>query len=270
MCDRTWCNLSPTPISICYMVACKSGNISVKKTYLTIWKIFYLKISFLWNLLWSLRWALFIFIIHRSVGCRLAPRRKPEVYVNQKCFYAVTLQAISSYDLKFLDCFCGYPSLVSDSRIFRNSDIYKLMTESPDSLFSPNEYILGDKAYPSTKFCVPPYVERGNFQRQHRQFNYLHAKTRQVVERSFSLLFGRGRRLKYLDVCHMDLINLTVAACCVLHSVCWTPDDLISSALQRQETNFEGLRRNSSAYEDISSRNIIFQNFISKNIIRSN
>nr|CAI5832173.1 unnamed protein product [Callosobruchus analis] len=52
-----------------------------------------------------------------------APHENPEVYVNRKCFHGITLQCISAPNLKFLDCFTGYPSSVSDNRIFRNSDI---------------------------------------------------------------------------------------------------------------------------------------------------
>jgi len=46
------------------------------------------------------------------------------------------------------------------------------------------------------------------------------SKTRQTIERAFALLFGRFRRLKYLDINKVDLIPATVIACCVLYNVC--------------------------------------------------
>lgn len=49
-----------------------------------------------------------------------APQVHPEQYINRKCFHGITLQAICAYNLKFIDCFSGYPSSVHDARIFRN------------------------------------------------------------------------------------------------------------------------------------------------------
>ncbi|KYN50612.1 Putative nuclease HARBI1 [Trachymyrmex cornetzi] len=53
-----------------------------------------------------------------------APKENAEVYINRKCFYGITLQGICDDKMKFTDCFTGYPSSVSDVRIFKNSDIY--------------------------------------------------------------------------------------------------------------------------------------------------
>jgi DDE superfamily endonuclease len=59
--------------------------------------------------------------------CKIeAPKKDPTAYINRKCFSAITLQAICGPDLKYTDCFAGYPSSVHDVRIFRNSDIYPL------------------------------------------------------------------------------------------------------------------------------------------------
>lgn len=201
-----------------------------------------------------------------------APQNNPTVYINRKCFFGVTLQAIATSDLKFIDCFCGYPSSVSDARIFRNSDVYSLMNEAPSQLFSEGEYILGDKAYPDAKYCVPPFIERGNFMPQHRQFNYLHAKSRQVVERSFSLLFGRFRRLNYLNMSRMDLLPSTVIACCVLHNVCLSEPQSLKNNLEAPEKNLRAQQPNvmviANDENNLSKRAEIFQDFIDRNIIR--
>ncbi|KAK9737030.1 DDE superfamily endonuclease [Popillia japonica] len=50
-----------------------------------------------------------------------APRENPESYINRKCFHGITLQAICQPNLMFTDCFTGYPSSVSDIRMFSNS-----------------------------------------------------------------------------------------------------------------------------------------------------
>ncbi|KAJ8969890.1 hypothetical protein NQ314_001539, partial [Rhamnusium bicolor] len=86
--------------------------------------------------------------------------------------------------------------------------------------FSENQFIIGDKAYPLCMYCITPYIDRGNLQAHHLHFNKRHAQTRQVIERSFALLFGRFRRLKYLDMTKTEFIPQTVQAACVLHNVC--------------------------------------------------
>lgn len=50
-------------------------------------------------------------------------------------------------------------------------------------------------------------------------YNRLLSGTRQVIERAFALLFGRFRRLKYLDMNRADLQVETVIACCILHNL---------------------------------------------------
>ncbi|KAG5862329.1 hypothetical protein JTB14_032927 [Gonioctena quinquepunctata] len=52
-----------------------------------------------------------------------APQEFPENYIDRKCFYGITLQAICDHELIFTNCFAGYESSTSDIRIFRNSDI---------------------------------------------------------------------------------------------------------------------------------------------------
>ena len=123
-----------------------------------------------------------------------APKEHPEEYINRKCIYGITLQALCDSNLKFLDCFAGYPSSVHDVRIFRNSDLYKDVTAHKQRFFPENHIILGDKAYPCLSWCIPPYRNNGRLTIQQTLFNTLHAKTRQTVERSFAPLFGRLRR----------------------------------------------------------------------------
>lgn len=87
-----------------------------------------------------------------------APVVDPEVYIPRKSNYAMTLQAVCISNLKFRNCFMGYPGSVSDTRIFRNSTLYKKCMENPRTLF-PNKhlFIIGDKAYPMLEWCIPPY-----------------------------------------------------------------------------------------------------------------
>jgi hypothetical protein len=92
-------------------------------------------------------------------------------------------------------------------------------------LFNDQQYVIGDKAYPCKKFCIPPFIERYNITQREKDFNTRHASTRQVIERSFALLFGRFRRLRYLDMNRTDLIPYTIIAACVLHNICLSNDE---------------------------------------------
>ncbi|KAI4468091.1 hypothetical protein MML48_2g00016492 [Holotrichia oblita] len=155
-----------------------------------------------------------------------APVVDPEVYITRKSNYAMTLQAVCISNLKFTNCFMGYPGSVSDTRIFRNSTLYKKCMENPRTLF-PNEhlFIIGDKAYPIFEWCIPPYIDRGTLTHDQRNFNKKISQTRQVIERAFALLFDRLRRLKYLDMTNTNFIPNLVIACCVLHNLCLDQND---------------------------------------------
>ncbi|KAJ8940334.1 hypothetical protein NQ314_010747 [Rhamnusium bicolor] len=156
-----------------------------------------------------------------------APKVDAEVYITRKCNFAFTLQATCDAKLKFIDCYVGYPGSVSDTRIFRNSDLYENVSQNKNRFFpDENLFIIGDKAYPLLDWCIPPYIDRGNLNAAKRNFNLQISQTRQVIERAFALLFGRFRRLKYLDMNRIDFIPPVILASCVLHNLCLSNDDL--------------------------------------------
>ncbi|XP_018402145.1 PREDICTED: putative nuclease HARBI1 [Cyphomyrmex costatus] len=180
-----------------------------------------------------------------------APSENPDVYITRKCQYAITLQAMCDSDMKFVDCFVGYPGLVHDARIFRNSDIYHLICENVNKYFPGNEFILADKAYPVLKWCIPPYIDRGNLTRAQRHFNESVSKTRQTIERAFALLFGRFRRLKYLDMNRVDMIPATVIACCVMHNLCIdSGDSLLNEYINEGMNDVQNEREEIRGMED--------------------
>jgi DDE superfamily endonuclease len=154
-----------------------------------------------------------------------APASQRLVYTNRKFFTSMTLQAICNEKLLFLDCFAGYPSSVHDSRVFRNSDIYLDIERDVDSFFPNGEKILGDMAYPLKKWLMVPYVDRGHLSDQQKHYNHKLSAARQVVERSFALLFGRFRRLKHIYMHRIDAIPKFIIACCVLHNICLRFED---------------------------------------------
>ncbi|KAK3931341.1 Protein ALP1-like [Frankliniella fusca] len=149
-----------------------------------------------------------------------APKVNSMYYKTRNKEYAVTLQAVCDADLLYTDCFAGFPGSVPDVRVFRNSDLWQKVRYDMARHFPDDEFIIGDKAYPVLSWCIPPFINRGNLTEDQKKFNNTVSEMRQVVERSFALLKGRFRRLKYLDMKRVDLIPFTILACCVLHNIC--------------------------------------------------
>lgn len=160
------------------------------------------------------------------------PIDQMKAYTNRKCFTSITLQAICDKDMRYIHVYAGWPSSVPDVRIFKNSDIYNLANQNPSKYFPNGTYILGDKAYPVLSWCIPPFIQHKKLTPNEIKFNTIHASERQIIERSFALLFGRFRRLRYLDMKRIDWAPQTIIAACVLHNFGLNYDDDVESFIQ--------------------------------------
>jgi len=149
-----------------------------------------------------------------------APEVEPAAYVNRKGFYSIVLQAVVDSKLMFMDCYAGWPGSVHDARVFKNSPLFNFGAK----VCSPNCLILGDAAYPLKSWLLVPYRDNGKLNAVQRNFNFVHAATRCTVERAFALLKGRFRRLKYLDMKHMEDIMNVIMTCCIFHNICLLSD----------------------------------------------
>ena len=133
-----------------------------------------------------------------------APRENQDAYINRKGFHSIVLQAVCNHKLAFTDCYAGWPGATRDARVLRRSDLFTRITADKEGMFPENNYMLGDSAYPLTTWLMPPFRDIGHLTPQQRNYNFLHSSSRIVIERAFSLLKGRFRRLKYID---MDVIE---------------------------------------------------------------
>lgn len=75
------------------------------------------------------------------------------------------------------------------------------------------------------------YRDLGNLNRVQVNYNILHARTRQIIERVFALLLCRFRRLKYLYLQNVQYAPLIVLACCCLHNISLSLNDMIEEDL---------------------------------------
>ena len=165
-----------------------------------------------------------------------APEECPENYINRKHFHSVNLTAICDHEMRFLDCYAGWPGSVHDSRVFKNSDFYQTV----DNKFQDGSYLLGDSAYTLETWMMTPFKDRGNLTHRQRRFNFIHSSTRMVIERAFSLLKGRFRRLKFLDMSRIQHIPRVIIAACTLHNICLNYDDLYEEFMDDIEEEVNG------------------------------
>ena len=124
------------------------------------------------------------------------------------------MQGIVDHNRIFTNISVGWPGSVNDARVFRKCNIFRYST----NFFGPNEYLVGDSAYPCKGWCMVPYSRRGNQSAQQKRFNHLHSTTRVVVEHSFGMLKGRFKRLKSMETSLKNALKL-ITACVVIHNI---------------------------------------------------
>lgn len=169
-----------------------------------------------------------------------APRINPEKYVYRENTYGITLQAVCDHNMRFLDCCCGYPSSVPDFCVFKSSDIFKKLQGGDGDYVEDKQFIVGSHAYPCTRWCIPPYssAEVANGPVYRKRFNERHAKLYRTIERCFALLFGRFRRLRFLDMNRIDLIPSAIVAMCSIHNVCLMGEDEFAAEYEKEGEHF--------------------------------
>ena len=187
-----------------------------------------------------------------------APQECPENYINRQNFHSVNLTAICDDEMRFLDCYAGWPGSVHDSRVFKNSDFYKTVNDK----FQDDSYLLGDSTYTLETWMKTPFKDRGNLTPQQLRFNFIHPSTRMVIERAFSLLKGRFRRLKYLDMLRIQDIPTVIIAACTLHNVCLDSGDQwedFMGDIEEEVNGFENIL--TPGCHAVAKRNELMQNY---------
>lgn len=150
-------------------------------------------------------------------GCHIqikAPRDEQAAYYNRKDFHSVVLQGCCNSNMIFTHVFVGSPGRMHDARVFANSELGQIIGGLPES-----QHILGDSAYPLQVNLMRPYKDNGHLTPVQLRFNTRHSKARAVIERAFSQLKGKFRRLKYLDMSDSIMIRKHIMAACMLHNI---------------------------------------------------
>ena len=149
-------------------------------------------------------------------------------YFDSKQRYSVTLQAIVDCDLKFIHATVGYPGSLDDASVLKLSGFYEL-AEKQQILAGPSRelrgkevrpLVVGDSAYPLTKWLIKPYSDRGVLTREKRKFNTKLRASRSVVDRALRMLKARFGIVTKKTEQRPASFNKTLTAACVLHNIC--------------------------------------------------
>ncbi|XP_041764475.1 uncharacterized protein LOC121589544 [Anopheles merus] len=128
-------------------------------------------------------------------------------YFNYRRHFSIVLLGVVDANCNFMYADIGAKGRISDGGVFKNSMLYKKLERnelgipSPAPLYQTSRILvpymlLGDKAFPLTKYCLRPFsgfTERGSVE---RNFNFRHSTARRSIEMAFGRLCGRFRVLR--------------------------------------------------------------------------
>ena len=130
-------------------------------------------------------------------------------HFNRKQRYARSTQAVVGGNLKFLDIATGYPGIIHDARILRDSALYIqaehniLLTETTDVIDGYER----DGAYPTNTWLVKPFPNNLNLSQEQKKLDRLLSSARVAAERASGLLKARWRCL--LNCLYLTIISKT-------------------------------------------------------------
>lgn len=81
-------------------------------------------------------------------------------YIIRKGFHSLLLQGVVNDKKVFNDLYCGEPNSLHDARVLRKSALYSKAYDNVNELFYRNMFLLGNSAYLSLRWIVPPFRDR--------------------------------------------------------------------------------------------------------------
>ncbi|XP_018398475.1 PREDICTED: putative nuclease HARBI1 [Cyphomyrmex costatus] len=136
-------------------------------------------------------------------GCHIPikqPVKNATDFFNRKQFHSIILQGVCDHSKRFIDVFIGMPGRMHDARVFRNSPLFRKLTDQQNPLLQRNQHLIGDCAYPLMVNLMTPFRDNGHLLPSQVCYNMKLSKIRSIIEQSFAFLKGKFRRLKYLDI----------------------------------------------------------------------
>ncbi|KAJ8681247.1 hypothetical protein QAD02_017034 [Eretmocerus hayati] len=94
------------------------------------------------------------------------PRDNPRSYLNRKGYYSIQVQIVCDHLHRIIHFSAGYPGSVHDARVYRISGVYQELAE-----MDSDGWLLGDPAYPCSKYLVTPFKDNGHLLPYQKEFN---------------------------------------------------------------------------------------------------
>ncbi|CAI5638196.1 unnamed protein product [Oreochromis niloticus] len=149
-----------------------------------------------------------------------------QCYRSRKLVPSIILQAVCDHQGRFIDTCVGWPGSVHDSRVLRNSPLYRQAISPP-----PGHFILAHGGYPCLQHPLPfitPYKRPVQCVGALR-FNSHHSRARCIIERAFGMMKTRFRAifLQTQEV-HHTFVPHVITACAILHNICLGVGDVVA------------------------------------------
>jgi hypothetical protein len=147
-----------------------------------------------------------------------------QAYVNASGETTVILQSVCDHQLCFLHCSTGWPGSINDSRVLKNSDLYKDITSHKIEHLSESHHLIGDECHESSEWLCTPSSSRvmptqPDFPAACRNALKDHAWAYTLLLRRFPRLEKLKASVRHVGVC--------VSVCCGLHNFCLRQGDLV-------------------------------------------
>ncbi|KAG8380356.1 hypothetical protein BUALT_Bualt06G0007000 [Buddleja alternifolia] len=172
------------------------------------------------------------------IPLRVAQKDKGR-YRNRKGDISTNVLAVCDINMNYVYMLCGWEGSAADSRVLKDA-----ITRANGFRIPDGHYYLCDSGYTNGQSFLAPYrgvryhIQDWNSQRTppqnaHELFNKVHAKARNVIERSFALLKGRWAILQSNSFYPVKVQNCIIMGCGLLHNFIRTemPYDLLEAEI---------------------------------------
>ncbi|XP_046674737.1 putative nuclease HARBI1 [Homalodisca vitripennis] len=179
-----------------------------------------------------------------AVDCTQIPIRKPsdhgDEYINRKRFPSINVQATYNFAEEFTSVDASWPGSVHDARIWRNSDIYRIMEFN-----QANALLIGDSGYGIAPWLMTPY--ENPITARERAYNPCLAQERVIIERCFGQLKQRFPIMQNKIRIKTENVPSMVVCCFILHNV--------AKRLSDEDFDFNIEERQNSEVGNVENRN---------------
>lgn len=151
-----------------------------------------------------------------AVDCTHVLIRKPHAhgdeYVNRKGVASLNVQVTCNGNERFTSVNVNWPGSVHDARIWKNSNVCRVMTGN-----NANALLLGDEGYGIAPWLMTPYRNPANAEQ--RAYNKCITKERVIIERCFGQVKQRFPILQSKIRLSIDRVPSVILCCMILHNV---------------------------------------------------